>query len=102
MLPAIRVRLSGTIPPSQTETSIVPVNISSRFNVGDTIPVLGVDLDGIATETVQYNNIPFNLQRANSMWAIIVGTEGKEDIDLPIAVTGIPVGEAPTSVIALD
>jgi hypothetical protein len=101
MLPAIRVRLSGITPPSQTETSIVPVNISGRFNIGDTIPILGVSLDGMAAQTVQYSSIPFELRHANGMRAIAVGTEGKEATGLPNAVTGIPVGEAPTSLIFL-
>ena len=101
MLPAIRVRLNGTIPPSQSEISIVPVDISNKFNMDDTIPALGVNLDGMANETVQYNNIPFNLKRANNMRAIMVGTEGKESPGLVKVVTGIPVGEAPTSLIFL-
>lgn len=101
LLPAIRVRLSGKTPPSKTETSIVPMDISSRFNMGDALPVFGVSLDGMATGTVQYKSIPFDLKRANSMRAVIVGTQGQEKIDLPRAVTGIPVGEAPTSVIFL-
>lgn len=101
MLPAIRVRLSGITPPSQTERSIVPANISGRFNIGDTIPILGVNLDGMASQTVQYSNVPFELRNANGMHAIAVGTEGKEATGLPNAVTGIPVGEAPTSLMFL-
>jgi hypothetical protein len=101
MLPTIRVRLSGTTPPSQTETTIVPVDISSRFNTGETVPVLGVNLDGMATGTVQYNSIPFKLTSVNSMRAIIVGTEGIQNTGLPKVVTGIPVREAPTSLIFL-
>ncbi len=101
LLPALRIRLSGTTPPSQTETSIVPVDISGRFNIGDAIPALGVNLDGMTTEVLQYNKIPFNLRRANGMRAIIAGTQGKEAIELPMSVTGIPVGEAPTSLIFL-
>ncbi|MHB2009059.1 MAG: glycoside hydrolase family 20 zincin-like fold domain-containing protein [Acidobacteriaceae bacterium] len=101
MMPAIRVRLSGTTPPSRTETSIVPVDISSRFNMGDTLPMLDVNLDGMATEIVQYNNVPFDLRRANRMRGIMVGTKGKQPIDLPRVVTGIPVGEAPTSLVFL-
>ena len=101
MLPSIRTRLSGTTPPSQTETSIVPVDISGRFNIGDAVSTLGINLEGMATEIVQYNSIPFNLRRANGMRAIIAGTQGKEAIELPNAVTGIAVGEAPTSLIFL-
>ncbi len=35
------------------------------------------------------------------MRAIIVGTQGKDAIELPMSVTGIPLGEAPTSLIFL-
>jgi hexosaminidase len=101
MLPSIRARLSGITPPSQTETTIVPVDISRRFNIGDSIPALGVSLEGMVTEAVRYNNISFDLRRANSMRAIIAGTEGKEATGLPGAVTGIAVGEAPTSLVFL-
>lgn len=101
MVSAIRLRLSGVTPPSQTESSIVPVDISSRFNMSSTIPIFGVSLDGMATGTIQFNNIPFNLKRVSGMRAIITGTEGKEATGLAKAVTGIPVGEAPTSLIFL-
>ena len=101
MLPAIRVRLSGITPPSQTEASITPVDISRRFNVADTVPMLGVSLKGMVTDTVQYNNVPFDLNRANGLRAIVVGTEGEDATGLPNAVTGIPVGESPTSLVFL-
>jgi Glycosyl hydrolase family 20, domain 2/Glycosyl hydrolase family 20, catalytic domain len=101
MLPAIRTRLSGTTPPSQTETSIVPVDISSRFNVGDKVPALGTDLSGIVIGNIRLNNVPFDLKLANNMHAIVVGTDGKEKTGLPQVVSGIPVGAAPTSLIFL-
>ncbi|MGA3082945.1 MAG: glycoside hydrolase family 20 zincin-like fold domain-containing protein [Terracidiphilus sp.] len=101
MLPSIRIRLGGTTPPSRTEASIVPVDISRRFNIGDTVPALGVSLEGMAAGIVQYNNIPFNLRRSNAMRAVIVATEGKEVTGLPPVVTGIPVGESPTSLVFL-
>ncbi len=99
MLPAIRTRLSGIIPPTQTETSIVPVDISSKFNAGN--DVLGSDLSGMATGTIQLNNIPFDMKPANGMNFIVVGTDGKRGTNLPKAVTGIPIGVAPTSLIFL-
>jgi hypothetical protein len=101
MLPMIRNRLSGIALPSQTETTIVPVDISHRFNIAETIATLGVSMEGMTDEIVRHNNIPFDLRRANGMRAIIVGTQGQEAIDLPLSVTGIPVGEAPTSLIFL-
>ncbi len=101
MLPMIRNRLSGITLPSQTETSIVPVDISRRFNTAETIATLGVSMKEMASEIVRHKNIPFDLRRSNGMHAIIVGTQGKEVIDLPNAVTGIPVGESPTSLVFL-
>jgi hypothetical protein len=101
MMPAIRVRLSGITPPSQTETSIVPVDISRNFNLADTVPMLGINLAGMTPRTVRYNKIPFELKRADRMCAIVVGTEGEEPTGLPRAVTGIAVGEAPTSLVFL-
>jgi Glycosyl hydrolase family 20, domain 2/Glycosyl hydrolase family 20, catalytic domain len=101
MLPGIRNRLSGITPPSQTESTIVPVDISRRFNIGNIVPALGVDLGKMGNEIMQYNKTPFNLQRSNGMRAIIVGTEGKEATGLPNAITGIPVAEAPTSLVFL-
>jgi hypothetical protein len=101
MLPAIRVRLSGIIPPSQTETTIVPVDISSKFNIGATVPSLNVNLGEMTTDTVRCNSIPFDLKKADRMRAVIVGTKGREGTELPMKVTGIPVGDAPTSLIFL-
>jgi hypothetical protein len=101
MLPGIRARLSGMTPPSRTETFIAPVDISRKFNFGDTVPALGVRLEEMVTQTVQLNRIPFDLRRANGMRAIVVGTEGKESTGLPNAVAGIAVGEAPTSLVFL-
>lgn len=99
MLPAIRTRLSGIIPPTQTETMIVSVDISSKFNSGNN--VLGSDLSGTATGTIHLNNTPFDLKSANGRASIVVGTDGKNGTDLPKAVTGIPIGVAPTSLIFL-
>ncbi|MFZ0515930.1 MAG: beta-N-acetylhexosaminidase [Acidobacteriaceae bacterium] len=99
MLPGIRTRLSGIIPPTQTETSIVSADISSKFNAGS--HVLDSDLSAMATRPVQLNTIPFDMKSANGMNFIVVGTDGKSGTNLPKAVTGIPVGVAPTSVIFL-
>jgi hypothetical protein len=101
MLPAIRTRLSGITPPSQTEISIVPIDISSRFNIGDKIQILNTDLSGTTVGSVQLNNVPFNLKLFNGMHSIIVGTNGKEATGLPEVVTGIPIGASPTSLLFL-
>ncbi len=101
MIPAIRTRLSGVTPPSQTEASIVPVDISSRFNAGNSAPIFGVNLHQMAIGSLQHNKVPFDLKRSRGGRAIVVGTEGTEKTDLAKVVSGIPVGEAPTSLIFL-
>jgi hypothetical protein len=101
MLSGIRVRLAGTTPPSRTETSIVPVDFSLRFNMGDTVPTLGVSLEGMSAQILLHNGIPFDLRNANGMRAVAVGCGGKQGASLPNAVTSIAVGESPTSLIFL-
>jgi hypothetical protein len=101
MLPSIRPRLSGITAPSQTETSIVPVDISHEFNMTDSIPMLGINLEDMTTQSINANRTPFVFGPANGMRAIVVGTDGEEATGLPKAVTGIRVGESPTSLIFL-
>ena len=101
MVPATRVRLSGIVPPSQTETSIVPVNIASKFNMPDTLAPFEVNLQALVNQVIMHDKVPFDLRQTGRMRAIVVGTEGKQPITLPKAVTGISVGEAPTSLLFL-
>jgi hypothetical protein len=101
MVPAIRTRMSGVIPPSQTETSILPVDISSRFNSGDSIPALGAAFGGISAGMFHHGHVPFDLKARGGLTSIVVGTDGKTKTGLPKIVTGIPIGEAPTSLIFL-
>ena len=77
------------------------VDISSRFNIGDSIPALGVSLGGMTTGSVPYNNVTFDLKRVNTMRAVIVGTQGKGDGGQLKPISGIPVGVAPTSLVFL-
>ncbi|MEO6912288.1 MAG: glycoside hydrolase family 20 zincin-like fold domain-containing protein [Edaphobacter sp.] len=101
MLPGIRTRLSGVVPPSVTEELIVPVDISSRFNVSDKLPSLGTDLGGLKTGTIHLQKVPFDLKLADGRCAIAVGTGGTESTGLPMAMTGIRIGEAITSLVFL-
>ena len=101
LLPGIRIRLSGTTPPSVTETSIVPIPISNKFNMPVVVPVLGVNLDGMTIGTIRHNNVPFAFERPKNLYAAIVGTQGLGDTGLSRTLDGILVGEAPTSLIFL-
>ena len=101
MVPSIRVRMSDVVPPSQTEATIVPINISGKYNTKGRIPVLGVDVDSIKTGTVHCGNMVFDLPNSDGMRSIVVETDGAKKIGLAKQVTSIPVGEAPTSLIFL-
>jgi Glycosyl hydrolase family 20, domain 2/Glycosyl hydrolase family 20, catalytic domain len=101
MIPTIRTRLSGVVPPSQTETSIIPVDISTQFNFGSDIPELKITLPGTNTGTVRSSTLPFDLKMVNNLHSILVGTDGMQPSGLPKHVTGILIGTAPTSLIFL-
>lgn len=101
MLPQVRKRLSGVTPPSRTEESFTPVDLSGRFNSNAVLPDLTVNLAGLRTGTIRYGRVPFALADVQRPHAIVVGTEGREGIRLPRAVSGIAIGQAPTSLIFL-
>jgi len=101
MMPEIRSRLSGITPPSVTEESIVPLDISSRFNTGPALRDLDVDLSGMATGTISHGKIPFDLKADRGLQTIVAATDGTSASGLPKAVSGITIGQAPTSLIFL-
>ena len=101
MLPTIRIRLEGRVPPSQTETSIVPIDISGACNTQDLAPAFNVNLTDLISGALQHNQIPFELKDVSGRRAVVVGTKGQGKRDLPAASAGIAVGEAPTSLIFL-
>jgi len=82
LVPSIRARFQGEEPPSHTESSIVPLDISASFNMGPREPGLGVDL-GAGAKSV-----------------VMVGTDGPEKTGLPREAT-IKIGVDPTSLIFL-
>lgn len=102
MLPEIRVRLHGAVTPSQTESNIVPVDISASFNMPANSRALGVDLTGLSTGIEHLGKISFDLKDANGKIAIQVGTNGKESTGLAKEVSGIPIGQDATSLIFLQ
>ena len=88
-------------PPSETETSIAPVDISSKFNAATLKPGFNVNLDELRTGPAQHKKRAFELKSRGDLRAIVVGTEGTGTTGLSRSVTGIPVGEACTSLIFL-
>jgi hypothetical protein len=101
LVPSMRERLSGFTPPSQTETSIVPIEIADHFNSDDNPPLPGVDLRGMKTDALRNGSMSFDLRIVDRMHTIVVGTQGKEPSRLPSAVGGIALNVSPTSLIFL-
>ena len=101
MLPDIRARLSGVAAPSLTEKLITPIDISEKFNTSGKLVSLDTDLVGIKEGTVTLQKIQFALKTANGNSLIAAGVEGRGNTGVPRVVTGIPVGEAVTSLIFL-
>jgi hypothetical protein len=101
MLPEIRVRLEGELPPSRTETSLAPVDIQASFNMGATDPKLGVDLSGMRTGPVELRNVPFDLGESGGKQAILVAAESKEGSSGLAKEADIKIGEDATSLIFL-
>jgi hypothetical protein len=101
LVPFIRERLGGFTPPSQTEASILPIEIAAHANFDDNTRVPGVDLKGMKTGTVKSGSMVFDLKITDGRHTIIVGTQGKEPSSLPRTVSGIKIDLSPTSLIFL-
>ncbi len=101
MLPEIRARWRGEPPPSQTEPSVVPVNISGSFNMPPVETKLDVDLGGIETGPAAFGKLSFDLAASGANTAVIAATDGRDNSGLPKEVSGIPVGQDATSLIFL-
>jgi len=82
MVPEIRVRLRGNPPPSQTETSLGPVDIQASFNQGSSEPKLGLDLSGMKSGMVSPGKISFDLNASGAKKAILIAADGKESSGL--------------------
>ena len=101
MLPEIRTRLRGIVPPSQTEHALSTVDISRNFNTWDNMPLLGNTLRGMAKGQTYSGNVPFDLNLNAGKYSIVVGTDGVTSSGLPREVADIRLGVTATSVIFL-
>ncbi len=101
LLPDIRTRFRGTLPPSQTEDSMAPVDIRASFNTTGQEAALGLELKDMLTGPVHLGRIPFDLATAEGKNAIIVGTDGAESTGLPREISNIKVGVDATSLVFL-
>ncbi len=100
MLPDIRSRLEGQLPPSRTETSFAPVDIQASFNMGTVEPKLSVDLSGMKTGSISLGKVPFDLSDTGEKKAILAAADGKESSGLPKE-ADIKIGVDVTSLIFL-
>lgn len=100
-MPFFRSRLRGQIPPSTSESSFTPVDISARFNVGRRTGVLECDLNSIQQQTIYLGKVPFGIGRVAEKAAIAVATLGSKAAILPSSVDGIRIGLDFSSLILL-
>ena len=88
-MPVFRSRFRGELPPSSTESSFSPIDISSRFNLGGPAGVIDCDLNSIHQQTLYLRKVPFRIGRAMEKAAIAVATIGSKPSSLPSLVDGI-------------
>ncbi len=101
-MPEARPRLTGQIPPSTTGDTVVPLDISARFNSQLRESTLSVDLSGIRTGKMVSGNLLFDLGNSrDGNQVVVVGTEGQKPNPLPREVGGIRIGVDATSLIFL-
>ncbi|HLN54349.1 MAG TPA: beta-N-acetylhexosaminidase [Bacteroidales bacterium] len=101
LLPSVRTRLNITRFPSREAGEIVPVSISPKFNQGSNPGNFDVDLSSLKTGKVANNAKIFNLESNGNNRVVAVGVKGKDEINLPSEVKGIPVNEDVSSLIFL-
>ncbi len=102
-MPRTRRGLSGIPLPSETGDPVIPLDISSSFNMPLEVPAIGVDLREMNTGRVHAGNQLFELavkDGPGAQCAIIVGSEGTQPNPLPRQAV-IRVGEDATSLLFL-
>jgi hypothetical protein len=100
-MPGIRSRFRGELPPSTTESAFTPIDISSRFNVGNNKWTAECDLSSIRQEVIYAGNVPFHLSRSGDKAGIAVAIVGNKPSSLPSSVDGIRVDSDLSSILFL-
>jgi hypothetical protein len=104
MMHTVRADLSGKRIPSEDGDPVIPVDISSHFNISKETRVFGQDLSSIHSGEIRKQSMLFNLagQAGNTgKYLVGVGTAGKEGNSLPIKAEGIAIHEDVSSLIFL-
>jgi Glycosyl hydrolase family 20, domain 2/Glycosyl hydrolase family 20, catalytic domain len=89
-MPHIRSRFRGQLPPSRTESSIVPLDISRFFNTAGQEAVIECDLRKMKRAPLYLGKSCFQLAGSGEKTAIAVATA--KSMALPSTVNGIPIG----------
>jgi hypothetical protein len=71
-LPSIRNAFRGAPPPSQTETTLVPIDLRASFNTTGHEPSVNLDLESMATGSLRLGPVPFDLAVAGDKNAVIL------------------------------
>ncbi|HVN83129.1 MAG TPA: glycoside hydrolase family 20 zincin-like fold domain-containing protein [Terriglobia bacterium] len=102
LMPGIRMGLTGQVPPSETGDPVLPIDISSSFNMPLQESSLSMDLGGMKPGRIVMGNKVFDLtSSAEGKAVIMVGAEGETPNPLPREVTGIKIGKDATSLVFL-
>lgn len=101
MMPDVRERLRGQLPPSVTESSIEPLDISPAFNFASVARALNVDLSSVRPGSVTLGHVRFDLQSAGGKDTVVVAAEGVGETGVPAGAPPIKIGRDATSLLFL-
>ncbi|MBZ5594850.1 MAG: beta-N-acetylhexosaminidase [Acidobacteriia bacterium] len=100
-MPDIRSRFRGYLPPSRTESSMAPVDISGSFNTAGGEAVIECDLRGVRRGQIYLGRVPFELGVSGGKAAVAVATTSAKPMSLASAINGIRIGRDVSSVVFL-
>ena len=103
LVPSIRKDLSAKRIPSEDGDSVVPVDISSHFNLSKDAKPFNINLTSLSTGQINSETKVFNLANSNTSekCAIAIGSKGSAENFLPNEISGIPINEDVSSLIFL-
>jgi hypothetical protein len=103
MIPTARRNLKGKATPTEDGEAVATLDISEHFNVSCESVAFGRDLRDIPSDVCASGSKPFFLAGKNDHGdiAIMVGSEGEGDSDLPMEADPIPINEDPSSLLFL-
>ena len=103
-MPSIRNAFSGKRIPSEDGDPVVPVDISSHFNLPEDTKVFDINMSSLKGGTIQSGTKQFKLANPAGKpgnMLIAAGSYGKERNPLPGSVNGIKIGDDASSLIFL-